>query len=412
MNDTPRTDQPSERALEGVKVLEYCSCVSGPYCAKIMADFGAEVFKIEPPGVGDEARRLGPFPGGIPNQEKSGFFLYLNTNKRGLTLNPARSEGKKIFEQLVQEADVLIQDQPPGRMEKLGLEYDDLKKINPGLIEVSITPFGLSGPYRDYKAYNLNTTHVSGQGYLLPLISPNLDRAPVKVGDHVSEYDPGLVAVVAVLAALFWKGVSGQGQFIELSKQEALISMQRVESVTYAKDGICLDRTGRQIRMTGGVLPCKDGYVVIVTPQEPQWLALMELIGNPEWSKEKWCQDRRQRNQRADEINGWITEWLMVHTKDEIFRKGQALSCPISPVHSAEDLVVSEQLAARDFFEENEHPVMGRVKFPTTPYRFSESPWRLERSAPLLGQHNEEIYCSRLGFSKEELLKLKGRGVI
>ncbi|MEE9568051.1 MAG: CoA transferase, partial [Candidatus Binatia bacterium] len=196
------------------------------------------------------------------------------------------------------------------------------------------------------------------------------------------------------------------------SKQEALISMQRVESVTYAKDGICLDRAGGQIRMTGGVLPCKDGYVVIVTPQEPQWLALMELIGNPEWSKEKWCQDRRQRNQRADEINGWITEWLMVHTKDEIFRKGQALSCPISPVHSAEDLVVSEQLAARDFFEENEHPVMGRVKFPTTPYRFSESPWRLERSAPLLGQHNEEIYCSRLGFSKEELRKLKGRGVI
>ncbi len=410
MNDKANQNQP--RALEGIKVLEYCSQVSGPYCAKIMADFGAEVLKIERPGVGDEARRMGPFLGDTPHPEKSGLFLYLNSNKRGITLEPSKPKGKQIFEKLTEEADVLIQDSRPGQMKKLGLEYDALKEINPGLIVTSITPFGLSGPYRDYKAYNLNTTHISGQGYLLPLVSPNLERAPVKVGDHVSDYDPGLVAVVAILAALFWKGVSGQGQFIELSKQEALISMQRVESVTYANDGICMARTGGRIRMPGGVLPCKDGYVVIVLPQENQWHALVELIGNPEWSKEEWCRDRQQRNQRADEINKWITEWLMMYTKEEVFQKGQALSCPVSPVYSAEDMIKSEQFAARGFFQENEHPVMGRVKFPTTPYRFSESPWRLERSAPLLGQHNEEIYSGRLGYSNKQLKNLKDNGVI
>ncbi|MFH1480920.1 MAG: CoA transferase, partial [Pseudomonadota bacterium] len=353
-----------------------------------------------------------PFAGDDPHPEKSGFFLYLNSNKRGLTLDPSKPQGKKIFEHLVKEADVLVEDQPPDHMEKLGLGYDALKQINPGLIVISITPFGLSGPYRNYKAYNLNTTHISGQGYLLPLVSPNLERAPVKVGDHVNEYDPALVAMVAVLAALFWKGVSGQGQFIELSKQEAMISMQRVENVTYAKEGICMMRTGRQNPMPGGMLPCKDGYVVIVTPQEHQWQALMDLMGNPDWSRKEWCLDRQQRNQRAAEINAWITEWLMQHTKEEIFKKGQALSCPVSPIYSAEDQVRSEQLAARAFFQENEHPVIGRIKFPTTPYRFSESPWRLERSAPLLGEHNEEIYCGRLGYSRQDLQKMREDGVI
>ena len=160
----------------------------------------------------------------MPHREKSGLFLYLNTNKFGITLDPGSPRGSKIFKALVREADVLIENRPLGDMEQMGLGYEDLKKINPGLIMTSIKPFGRSGPYKDYKAYSLNISHVSGQGYLLPLLSPNSDRPPVKAGGNSSDYDPGLVTVVAVMAALFWKGVTGKGQFIELSKQANLFT--------------------------------------------------------------------------------------------------------------------------------------------------------------------------------------------
>ena len=397
--------------LEGVRVVEYCSLVSGPYCAKVMADLGALVLKVEPPRVGDRARYMGPFAGDDTHPEKSGFFLYLNTNKRGLTLEPSRPGGKDIFEKLVRNADVLIEDRPAGYMEGLGLGYEDLKKINPGLIMTSITPFGRSGPYKDYKAYPLNMAHVSGQGYLLPQVSTNPERPPVKAGDHAGEYDPALVASVAILAALMEKVASGRGQFIEVSKMEALISMQRVESVAFANDGVYMSRTGRLNPMPGGVLPCKDGYVVIVVPQEDQWEALVELVGRPDWAKEEWVGIREERNTRSKEINEHLVEWLMQHTKEEIFRKGQALGCPVAPVFSARDQADSEQLAARGFFPEIEHQVIGRTRLPASASRFSATPSRFERPAPLLGEHNEEVYGA-LGYTEQQLAKLRDEGAI
>ena len=220
------------------------------------------------------------------------------------------------------------------------------------------------------------------------------------------------MAVVAVLATLYWKGISGRGQHIDMSKQEALISMQRVESVTYANDEVVMTRTGNKTRMPGGVLPCRDGHIVVITVEEHQWNALMTLIGNPEWSKEPWCGDREARSQHADAINKLLTEWTIQHTKEEIFRKGQALSCPVSPSKSAADLMNSEQLKHRDFFAEVTHPFLGSLKMPTSASRFTESPWQFERPAPLLGESNEKIYCERLGYKEEELEILKTKGVI
>jgi CoA:oxalate CoA-transferase len=403
-----------DKALKGIKVLEYCNMISGPFCTKLMADLGAEVIKVEPPDVGDEARMRGPFPGDVPHREKSGLFLYLNTNKFGITLDPGSPRGSKIFKALVREADVLIENRPLGDMEQMGLGYEDLEKINPGLIMTSIKPFGRSGPYKDYKAYSLNISHVSGQGYLLPLLSPNSDRPPVKAGGNSSDYDPGLVTVVAVMAALFWKGVTGKGQFIELSKQEALMSMQRVESVTFANGGPSMSRLGaRQGRQPGGILPCKDGYIVLVTPQDRQWEAFVKLMGDPEWSKGELNRDADARSKHALEINEEIIKWTMKHTKKEIFTKGQALSCPIAPVNSPKDVVESEQMEARKFFDEMVHPEVGRLKkFPSAPFKMSKTPWRLDRPAPLLGQHNEEIYSERLGYTADELAQLKKANVI
>jgi crotonobetainyl-CoA:carnitine CoA-transferase CaiB-like acyl-CoA transferase len=378
-----------------------------------MADLGAEVIKIEPPGMGDNARRKAPFAGDTPHPDKSGRFLYLNSNKLGITLDPRKITGRKIFMKLCEDTDILVEDGSPAEMDEMHLGYDELKEINPGIIMASITPYGRSGPYKDYKAYQLNTAHDSGVAYMLPFTSPNTERAPVKPGGNLAEYDAALLAPVAIMAALFWKGISGKGQFIEMSKQEALISMQRVESVTYANSGIVLNRTGRQINlMPGGIMPCKDGYVVSITPQERQWDALMELIGDPDWSRMDSCKDPAYRIEHAEELTSLITEWMMKHTKEEIYRKGQSLGCPIAPLQSAEDMINSEQLQVRGFFVEIEHPDAGNIKFPSSPYQFSKTPWQLRRVAPALGEHNEAILCGRLGYSREELVKFRETGII
>ena len=401
-----------DTALGGVRILEYCRTVTGAYAAKIMADLGAEVIKIEPPGIGDDARRKAPFPGDIPHPEKSGLFLYLNSNKMGITLDPRKTTGMEIFKKMVKETDILVEDGSPGEAERAGIGYDELKLLNPGLIMTSITPYGRSGRYKDYKAYQLNIANASGQAYMLPLPSPNVDRAPVKPGGNLTDYDPALMAVVAILAAFFWKDVSGKGQFIEISKQEALINMQRVESVTFANMGLIMNRTGTSNPMPGGVMPCKDGYVVSVSPEDHQWDSLMKLIGEPDWAKQDWCKDRFVRAVNAVELTKLIVEWMMRHTKEQIYREGQSLSCPIAPLHSTEDMVKSEQLQARGFLAEIEHPAVGKIKFPTSPYRFSKTPWKLRKPAPLLGESNEEIYCGRLGYSRDELVKLREAGII
>jgi len=402
-----------QKALDGAKILEYCTMVSGPYCTKLMADLGAEVIKIESPGTGDEARKRGPFPGDDPHPEKSGLFLYLNTNKCGITLDPSKNEGQKIFMDLVKDMDILVVDRTSVEMEKIGLGFDDLSQLNPGLIIACLTPFGDSGPYRDYKAQEINLSHVSGQGFLLPIPTLDPDRPPVKVGGHTSDADAGLVAAVGVLGALFWKGITGKGQIIDISKQEAMMSVQRVETVTYANDNVVMSRSGQmQRRMPGGIMPCKDGYVVTVTPEEHQWAALMELIGDPDWSKEEWCRDPQLRVNHGEKLTALLIEWMGKHEKEEIFRKGQALSCPVAPVYSSKDIVESKQSEARELFTEMTHPEAGNMQIPTSPYRFSKTPWRLRHPAPLLGQHNDTIYIQRLGYTKEELDKLKKDGVI
>jgi crotonobetainyl-CoA:carnitine CoA-transferase CaiB-like acyl-CoA transferase len=401
------------RALEGMKIIEYCNMVSGPYCSKLLADMGAEVLKIEPPRIGDDSRRRGPFPGDIPHQEKSGLFLYLNSNKKGLTLDPSAAEGKKLFEKLIAQTDVLIEDRPPGELENLDLRYEQLKSLNPGLIWISITPYGQNGPFKDYKAYQLNTVHASGQGYMLPIPALDMDRPPVKVGGQSSGFDVGLVAVVAVTAAYYHKVLTGKGQFIEMSKQEALMSMQRVESVTFANDQVVLNRGGDKVKkMPGGILPCKDGYIVAVTPEEHQWKALVKLIGDPEWANEDWCRNAEARSENADPINERIIHWTMQHTREEIFHRGQALSCPVAPVNTSEDIVHSEQFKARNFFVEMDHPAVGKMPFPSSSFRFSKTPWKLVRPAPLLGQHNEEIFGGRFGYANEVLADLENKGVI
>lgn len=400
-------------ALDGVKVLEFCSRIGGAYCTKLMADMGAEVIKIEPPARGDDARRRGPFQGDDPHPEKSGHFLFLNSNKLGITLDPRNPAGSDLFKALVKETDILVMDTPPGLMKQLGLDYEILKEINPGLIMTSITAFGLSGPYKNYKAAHLNISHVSGQGYMLPIPAPDITRPPVMPGGNKGGYDIGITALVAVLAAYFWKGTTGKGQFLEISRQEAMIAMQRIEASGFRNAGISIDRSpDMHSTRIGGMIECQDGYITLIMPEEHQWHSLLKMMGNPEWSKNPSYDVKKERVKDTAKINEHIAEFFRSYTRREIVKLGQSFSIPISSVNTAQDIVESEQFNAVGFFKSIIHPVMGEVKFPTAPYRFSKTPWRAKRAAPLLGEHNEEIFCNRLGVSRDELIRLRQSDII
>jgi crotonobetainyl-CoA:carnitine CoA-transferase CaiB-like acyl-CoA transferase len=218
--------------------------------------------------------------------------------------------------------------------------------------------------------------------------------------------------------ALYAQRKMGIGQHIDVSKQEVLLGLCMVYMAFYPNERIVVDRFGRGLSLQtavamGGEQRCKDGHLALMTVEPQQWDSLLRLIGMPNWRKEEREKDINFNMEHAKELQSVVSQWLMKHTKDEIYHQGQALGLPVTPVATAEDVVNSKQLAAREFFKEVEHPEMGKVKIPSAPYQFSRTPWMVERPfTPLLGQHNEEIYCHRLGLSPEDLVKLKEAGVI
>jgi CoA:oxalate CoA-transferase len=401
----------TETALNGVKVVELCNLVAGPYCAKMMADLGAEVIKVEKPGVGDEARRRGPFLNDIPHPERSGLFLYLNTNKLGITLNIETKKGKGLFKELILEADILVEDNPPGMLANLGLGYDVLSELNPRLVMTSITPFGQSGPYRDYKAYPLNSFHSGAEGYITPTGDPFPDRPPLKVSRYAGEYEVGIYSMLATLGALYYQRATGLGQQVDVSKQEVLVDINTYELLAYPYVGWYPNRA-TVLNLFGGILEAKDGYAHLALYEEVQWDNLAKLMGNPDWTKEELFTNPDVRRQRSDEVNQRVAEWMREHTKYEIYHKGQRIGVPTGAYQTPEEIMNSEQLNSRGFFVELDHSEVGRIKYPTCPYRFSKTPWQGRWAAPLLGEHNEEIYYKRLRHSKGDMARWRGLGII
>ena len=400
------------KMLSLVKVLECCHLVAGPYCSKLLADLGAEVVKIEQPGAVDFARRRCPFLNDIPHNERSGLFLYLNTNKLGITLNLEDQKGRDIFLKLVESVDILIEDQRPGFWSNLGLGYEQLNKVNDRLVMTSITPFGQTGPYRNFKCYPLNLFHAGGEGHMTPGWGGyDPGRPPLGAGKYVGEYESGLSAAVATMGAYYCQQVTGKGQHVDVSQQQSLMALNPSEIRYYPNLGAVASRATRTLSF-GGILPCKDGYVELSIYEEPQWLALLKLMDGPEWAQQDKFKDRISRSRNNAELNSLLAEWLKHHTKGELYQRGQALGVPITPYNNAREVVASSQLAHRAFFMEIEHPEAGKALYPSAPYKFSEAPWRVERPAPLLGQHNEEIYGKCLGFSREQMVKLRQSGVI
>lgn len=401
-------------ALSGLRVLEYSEFISGPYCGKLFADLGAEIIKVEKPGYGDRARAQGPFPQDVPHPEKSGLFLYLNSNKLGVTLNVDSPQGLGIFKELAKQSDVLVENYPPREMRRLGLDYKSLRKINPKLVVTSITPFGQTGPYRDYKGCDLICFNMSGAGYMNPWdgVEDVEKQGPLKGPYYSGDFMAGLSAAVATVTALIGRQATGLGQQVDLSEQEACASITRREFIVFTYEGLPFVRTrgGRALEQT--ILPCKDGYVAFVLPTDQFWAAICEIMGNPEWTKNELFKDRAGRRENWDALELMVGEWTREHTTEEVARAGRAKRIPCMPVNTMREVVSSEQLAAREFFVKVNHKEAGQLTFPGAPYKLSGTPWRIERPAPLLGEHNEEVFCKRLGYTGQDLLRMKQAGVI
>lgn len=411
LNNGKQTQSRAKKALHGLKVVEYSQFISGPYCAKLLGDLGAEVVKIENPGVGDRARTMGPFINNEPHPERSGLFAYLNTNKLGITLDVKTPTGRKALQSLLEKADVFVENNPPRLMKKWGLAYEDLRKINPKLIVTSITAFGQTGPYRDYKGCDLITYHSSLSGNTTPRFAEP-EQPPLKTGGRITEFYAGQNGALASMGAVLARRKTDRGQQIDISAQECFINNLWAAIPAYKFTNNSVTRKGGTGFAPMAILPVKDGYVSFQFSSEAQWKSLVKLMGNPEWAENELFKDQWARGENWDALKYLMMDWLSGQTKQSFFHAAQRARCPVGPVNTMEEIVNCEHLKAREFFVDIEISDSAKARGPSAPYKFSETPWCIDKPAPKLGQHNEDIYCGRLGYAKEDLVRMRGAGII
>ena len=382
----------AQSLLTGLNVLELGEGVSAAYCAKLLGQLGARVAKVEPP-QGDSVRRVGPFPGDEPHPERSALFLALNVNKYGVTADLTTDEGRRAVRSLAIESDVVVENLGTGALDSVGLGYDSLSSLNPGLVYASVTPYGPWSPRDGLPATDLTLFHESGHAHALlgPVEDP--DRVPpVRAGGWQSHLAAGLAAATAVLTALYRRQMTGEGARVDVSEYEALAT-QLIASFAghaYGQPGASRDRRqAGTVGAIGGVLPCNDGHVAISPREEAQWRQWLEMMGNPEWGDDERFATRDAREANTAALWELLGEWTSRFSKYDVARWGQERRIPCFPVNTAEDLFTDPHLAEREFFSELEHPVAGKLRYPGAAYRLSNSAnVANRRPAPTLGQHN------------------------
>lgn len=398
----------ADQLLAGYKVLELGHYVAAPYCGKLLAGYGMEVIKVEKPGEGDGARRMGPFYNDIFDLETSAPFLWLNTGKKSITLDLKTETGRKMLLELVKEADIVLENFAPRVLPGLGLSYDDLAKVNPAFVMTSISNFGQTGPYRDYKATEIITQAIGGLSYM----NGEPDREPLPIGGNQAQYQGGINAFTATLAALLYRETGGEGQHVDISLMECVSSILENLDVAWEYEKVVCGREGRRCmgQAAWGLYPCADGWTSIVGGPARRWIKVAELMEEPILAIDEYRTYQGQITYR-EEIEALMKPWLISHTKEEIYHQGQAMGLPFGMVCDMADLLKSPQLQARNFFVAIDHPRTGPLTYPGAPINPEGAPWVVGR-APLLGEHNEEIFCGRLGHSPQELVGLQERGVI
>ena len=410
--------------LSSCRVLDLTD-EKGFFAGRLLADFGADVIKVEPPG-GDPARRLGPFYHNIPDPKKSLHWFFFNANKRGITLNLATAQGREIFTGLVKTADVVLESFPPGYLAELGLGYTELTRLKPDLILTSVSPFGQQGPYAQFKGSDLVCVGVSGMQYMFG----EPDRAPVYVSFPQGYVNAGAQASLGTLMALYYREVSGDGQHVDVSGQGAMVGFHYNAQAVWDANRVSLKRVGIHRIATSAfvnqrqVWRCRDGYVAFLLYGGHVGRRLCGAL--LEWMEEEGMAEDFLKDFKWDEldlatvdpafydrIQDNIARFLLTRTKAELYEEGARRGAVLYPVQGIGDITQSPQLEARGFWQEVYHPELdGSITYPGNIVGLANHNPVIRRRAPLIGEHNLEIYEEELGFSREEISVLKQNDVI
>ena len=395
------------QALDNVRVLDLTHHIAGPYATHLFADFGADVIKIEPPG-GDIARTLGPFKGDIPHPERSGLFFYLNCNKRSVVLDLTTAAGREALGALAKTADLVVESFAPGTLDKMGVGYDFFKEAKPALPLVSISNFGQTGPYRDYKVTDLTLYAFAGEMYSMG----ETDREPVKMAGTAALFESGSAAAVGAMGALFASKRHGIGQHVDVSLAETHfggVDRRHATAIGFSFSGRkTLRLASHGGGMPQGIYPCADGYVDFTNAGlRPDRVA--EMLNHAEWLNDPRYSDPMQRMNPAviEEWNGNFIVWCIERTKREIWDEARRAKVMCGPMFTMEDLFVDEHFRNRGFWARVEHPELGEVELPGRPFQMEQGGWELRRAAPLLGQHTREV-LAEVGLSPEAIAAASG----
>lgn len=395
----------SEYPLCGLKIIDLSHYVAGPYCTKLLCGLGADVIKVERPDGGDPARRLGPFPGDKPDAERSGIFSFLNVGKKSITLNLKTQLGREIIKKLIKNADVLVENFEPPVMPGLGLDYDSLAEINPKLVMVSISNFGQHGPYRDYKATEIVAEALGGYMYLLGAY----DREPVKSGIYLAQYYAGATAAAATLAATY---AAEAGQHLDISLMESVAFSLFYPLGSYGYYGAIPRRTPKvdSAELGYSFLATQDGYVYPLTYGYVDWGTVARVVlERPDLDSPRF-DNLAARTEHIEELKAIMLSVFSDKSAQEIFHKAQSVGLPWGFVRHMDEVVNCPHLLARGFYQTVTDSAGQEIKWPGQPFSMA-TPWKVGKP-PSLGEHNEEIYCGYLGYSKAELVKLRELNII
>ncbi len=399
------TTESNTGPLAGVKVLDLSRILTGPYCTMALADFGAEVIKIERPGAGDDTRHWGPpFIDG-----ESAYYLSINRNKQSVTVNIATDEGREIIHKLARDADVVVENFRPGTAERLGVGYEQLRQINPRIIYCSISGFGQTGPYRDRPGYDALAQAMSG----MMSITGDPDGPPTKHGMSIADIGAGMWALFAISSALFHREKTGQGQAIDVALMDAQISWLTYAAGNYFASGQPPARFGSAHPSIVPYQPFEtsDGYIMIAVGNDRLWQQFCEAAGHPELIDKPGYATGAERVTNREEVIATVAEIMRQHSTDDWMQRLETAGVPAGPISTIDEVMTNPHVHAREMVIDLEHPTLGTIKNVGNPAKLSETPARYTSAPPLLGQHTDQI-LKTLGYTPDQITTLRTQGII
>lgn len=402
---------PSHTALENLTVLDLTRVLAGPFCTMMLADMGAHVIKIEIPRGGDDTRAYPPFRINRNGEKESIYFANINRNKSGVTLDLKSEEGKNLFRELVKKADIVVENYRPGVMDKLGLGYDELKKINPRLIYGSASGFGNTGPYRLRPGYDILAQAMGG----MMAITGTPGGPPTRVGSAIGDILGGLHLAIGLLAAVNARNITGEGQRVDISLMDSVIAATENTGIKYLETGMIPPRMGNRYAAVSpyDAFRVKDGVIIIAAGNQHLYEKLCtEILHRPDMITDARFTDMSGRLEHQDDIKSVIEERLKDETMDQAVELLLSKGIPAGPIYDISQIMADPQTKDREMFIEMEHPTLGNITVNGCAIKLGDTPASVRTPAPALGQDNAKILRGLLGMSDEELSDYQNRGIL